>query len=64
MSQIESTRLPQKMEDSQDARVKVKYPHSGFKANSHETLRIYEGFGARGPFSSGTYLVAMAGRGE
>ena len=33
-----------------------------FKTNGHETLGIFEGFGARGPFSSGTYLLPMAGR--
>ena len=31
-----------------------------FKANSHETLGISEGFGARGPFFSGTYPLPMA----
>ena len=30
----------------------LKYPPSGFL--SHETLRISEGFGAKGTFSSGT----------
>ena len=47
------------MEDSLDARVKVKYPYWFVKANSHETLGISEVFGARGPFSSGNYLLLM-----
>ena len=35
-----------------------------FKAYSHATLRISEGFGAIGPFFFGTYLLERAGRDE
>ena len=35
-----------------------------FKANCHETFRISKVFGVRGPFSSGIYLLPMAGRDE
>ena len=35
-----------------------------FKTNGHETLRLSEGFGAKGTFSSGTYLLHMVGRDE
>ena len=53
------------MEDSHDKRVNVKYPHSGFfKTNSHEILRMSEGFRAKGTFSCGTYLLPMVGRDE
>ena len=38
-------------------------PNSGFlKIDSHETLRISEGFGAKGNFSFGTYLLPKVGR--
>ena len=31
------------------------------KANCHETFRISKGFGAKGTFCSGTYLLLMVG---
>ena len=53
------------MEDSHHKRVNVKNQHRSFlKTNSHKTLTISEGFGAKGTFSSGTYLLPMVGRDE
>ena len=50
------------MEDSSDARVRIKYSSSGFcQVTSHETLGISEGLGVRGFFPSG-YLPATNGR--
>ena len=37
---------------------------SKIKTNTPETLRISEGFGVKGTFSSGTYLLPMVGRDE
>ena len=39
------------MEDSPDSRVQIKYSHSGFLCNSHETPKNSRGLGAKGSFS-------------
>ena len=53
------------MEGCPDITVQVKYPNSVFwGVTSNETFRKSEGFGVRGFFPSGTYLLPKGDRYE